>query len=84
MNKSKKTLLISSLFIIGLGILSYWLFLKPKIEGDSYLRINKSFQSHMDPVDIDNLNVNLLTKDTLRADHLECYGYEGAKTPHIK
>ncbi len=29
------------------------------------------------------LNVLLITIDTLRADHLGCYGYEKIKTPHI-
>jgi arylsulfatase A-like enzyme len=28
-------------------------------------------------------NVLLITVDTLRADHLSCYGYEGHETPHI-
>src|SRR5205823_7864759 len=28
-------------------------------------------------------NVLLITIDTLRADHLGCYGYQGIKTPHI-
>ena len=28
-------------------------------------------------------NVLLITVDTLRADHLGCYGYEHARTPHI-
>ncbi|MFW2387090.1 MAG: sulfatase-like hydrolase/transferase, partial [Polyangiales bacterium] len=27
-------------------------------------------------------NVLLITVDTLRADHLGCYGYERARTPH--
>src|SRR5687768_1565474 len=28
-------------------------------------------------------NLVLITIDTLRADHLECYGYKAIKTPHI-
>ena len=28
-------------------------------------------------------NVVVITVDTLRADHLGCYGFEGARTPHI-
>jgi arylsulfatase A-like enzyme/Tfp pilus assembly protein PilF len=31
----------------------------------------------------ESLNIVLLTIDTLRADHLECYGYDKVKTPHI-
>ncbi|MGA1841340.1 MAG: sulfatase-like hydrolase/transferase [bacterium] len=30
-----------------------------------------------------NLNIILITIDTLRADHLACYGYDSIKTPHI-
>jgi len=30
-----------------------------------------------------NYNLLLITIDTLRADHLGCYGYQGIKTPHI-
>lgn len=30
-----------------------------------------------------SLNVILITIDTLRADHLGCYGYKGVKTPNI-
>ncbi|MCP2619343.1 sulfatase, partial [Candidatus Aminicenantes bacterium AC-335-K20] len=29
------------------------------------------------------MNIIILTIDTLRADHLECYGYQGVKTPNI-
>jgi arylsulfatase A-like enzyme len=31
----------------------------------------------------DNLNVILITIDTLRADHLGCYGYKSVETPNI-
>lgn len=31
----------------------------------------------------DNLNIILITIDTIRADHLACYGYDSIKTPHI-
>lgn len=31
----------------------------------------------------DNFNIVLITIDTLRADHLSCYGYERATSPHI-
>jgi len=34
-------------------------------------------------VDRSNLNVILITIDTLRADHLECYGYDKIKTPEL-
>ena len=33
--------------------------------------------------DRSNLNVILITIDTLRADHLECYGFDKIKTPEI-
>ena len=31
----------------------------------------------------ESLNIVLFTIDTLRADHLECYGYDKIQTPHI-
>ena len=31
----------------------------------------------------DNFNIVLITIDTLRADHLSCYGYERETSPHI-
>lgn len=31
----------------------------------------------------ESLNIVLFTIDTLRADHLECYGYDKVQTPHI-
>ena len=37
----------------------------------------------MEPVRIDQMNIILFTIDTLRADHLECYGYDKVKTPQI-
>jgi ABC-type dipeptide/oligopeptide/nickel transport system permease component len=83
MRKYIKTLVICFLFIVVLGILSYWLLIKPKVEEDSYRKTMKSFRSQMMPVDIDNLNVILITIDTMRADHLECYGYDRVKTPRI-
>jgi len=33
--------------------------------------------------EMSNLNVVLVTIDTLRADHLGCYGYRGVKTPNL-
>lgn len=35
------------------------------------------------PAETRNMNVLLVTIDTLRADHLGCYGYGGAETPNI-
>jgi len=37
----------------------------------------------LSPVKIEELNIILITVDTLRADHLECYGYDRIKTPQI-
>jgi arylsulfatase A-like enzyme len=55
----------------------------PKIEGDPYSSAYKSFRTQMRTVDLNSLNIILITVDTLRADHLECYGYDKVKTPHI-
>jgi len=46
-------------------------------------RIRKSLQSIINPIKLEELNIILITVDTLRADHLECYGYDKVRTPHI-
>lgn len=43
----------------------------------------KAFLSALKPLEIENMNIVIFTIDTLRADHLECYGYEKVKTPNI-
>ncbi len=83
MDRLKKTLLIFFIFIVVLGFLFFWFIIKPKIEGDLYSRTYKSFRTQMKTVDLNSLNIILITIDTLRADHLECYGYDKVKTPHI-
>ena len=41
------------------------------------------FMSCHGPRSAENYNVLLITIDTLRADHLGCYGYKNIKTPNI-
>ena len=83
MSKNKKVFIIFSFLIICLGILVFLLLIKPKLGKESFAKIFESFESQMRPVDIDQMNIVLFTIDTLRADHLECYGYDRVKTPNI-
>ncbi len=83
MSKNKKVLIICSILVISLGILVFLLLIKPKLSKESYAKIFESFESEMRPVDIGQMNIVLFTIDTLRADHLECYGYDRVKTPNI-
>lgn len=55
---------------IALGILAYFLLIRP---GRSGIKLPAA------PSD----NILLITLDTTRADHLGCYGYPQAKTPHL-
>lgn len=84
MLKNKKVLILSLILLILVGSLLYWVFSKAiasrKLQGK---RLIRTFQSEMAPVSLDKMNIILFTIDTLRADHLECYGYEGVKTPNI-
>ncbi len=84
MLKNKKTLIFSLVFVILVGILIYIFFYtyRPGKETVSQ-KLFKSFESQMEPVNIDEMNIILFTIDTLRADHLECYGYDLVKTPNI-
>jgi len=82
-SKNKKIFIICTFLIISLGILAFLFLNKPKLRKESYAKILESFESQMRPVDIDQMNIVLFTIDTLRADHLECYGYDRVKTPNI-
>ncbi|MFZ2052953.1 MAG: sulfatase-like hydrolase/transferase [Candidatus Aminicenantales bacterium] len=66
----KKLFLI--LFMVPLLISLYFVFRKAKVSKDLIA-----------PDLRESLNIVLFTIDTLRADHLECYGYDKVKTPHI-
>jgi arylsulfatase A-like enzyme/Tfp pilus assembly protein PilF len=81
--RQKKILVIASFFLMAIAIGVYWYFLRPEKEKKSVQVTSKSFQSLLKPVDIENMNIIMFTIDTLRADHLECYGYRGVKTPQI-
>jgi len=83
MGKNKKILIICSILVISLGILVFLLLIRQNLKKESYAKIFESFESQMKPVEIDEMNIILFTIDTLRADHLECYGYDRVKTPNI-
>jgi len=81
---NKRIWILGVISIVLAGLLIYMFFLRAgpdkKITIDKTL---KSFQSMLSPVKIEELNIILITVDTLRADHLECYGYDRVKTPQI-
>jgi len=83
MKLNKKFLVIFLGLIILFVILVFIFLLKPKPRKESYVEMYRSFQSLMKPIAISEMNIVLFTIDTLRADHLECYGYERIKTPNI-
>lgn len=83
MKKNKKLLIFCLLFVIILGILATLFFLKPLFKKESQAKILKYYKSFMKPLNISEMNIIIFTIDTLRADHLECYGYDEVKTPHI-
>jgi arylsulfatase A-like enzyme/Tfp pilus assembly protein PilF len=81
---NKRIWIPAVIFLVLVGVLFYFFFLKAspdkKIASDKTL---ESFRSMLSPVKLEELNIILFTIDTLRADHLECYGYNSIKTPHI-
>jgi arylsulfatase A-like enzyme/Tfp pilus assembly protein PilF len=81
--RQKKVFVIVSLFLVVVAISIYWIFLRPAKEKESVQVTSKYFQSLSEQLDIEHMNIILFTIDTLRADHLECYGYQGVKTPQI-
>lgn len=84
MTRKLKILILRLLIIISVAVLLFWGFFKlfsPKKPLEE--RFIQSYQSRMKPLDVSELNVILITIDTLRADHLECYGYPDVETPNI-
>ena len=81
---NKRIWIPAVIFLVLVGLLIYLFFLKARpekeIRSDKTL---KDFQSMLSPVKIEELNIILFTIDTLRADHLECYGYDKVKSPQI-
>ena len=80
--KKKKKIMGILLLLIIITVVIVLLF-KPVLKKEDHVKVFESFQSLMKPIEISRLNIILFTIDTLRADHLECYGYEGVKTPNI-
>jgi len=81
---NKRIWIPAAIAFVLVGSLVYLFFLKAppdkKTASDKALR---SLQSALNPVQLEEMNIVLFTIDTLRADHLECYGYDGVKTPQI-
>jgi len=83
MRIDKRILTFGSLLIIILGIVIYIFLLRPALQKEPYVKIFESYQSLMKPLNLSDMNIIVFTIDTLRADHLECYGYDEVKTPNI-
>jgi len=83
MRMNKKILLFGALFIILLVIVTYIFLLRPTLKKEPYAKIFESYQSLMKPLNLSDMSIVVFTIDTLRADHLECYGYDEVKTPNI-
>ncbi|MFC2164406.1 sulfatase-like hydrolase/transferase [Acidobacteriota bacterium] len=82
---NKKIIIPVLIFLLAACLVIYFVFIKGK---DAEVppgvdKTLKSIQSLLGPIDVSEMNIVLFTIDTLRADHLECYGYGGVKTPQI-
>jgi arylsulfatase A-like enzyme/Tfp pilus assembly protein PilF len=81
---NKRIWIPAVIFLVLVGLLIYIFFLRARPEKEiRTIKTLKDFQSMLSPVKIDELNIILFTIDTLRADHLECYGYGKVKSPQI-
>ena len=65
--------------ILGVLAVGIFLWLILRLEKSPAARIEKLWSES----DVEKPNVILLTLDTLRADHLACYGYSDVKTPNL-
>lgn len=80
----KKILIPVVIFLLSVGLLTYLFFLKAK--PDETMGRDKALddlKSMLSPVKLEDLNIVLFTIDTLRADHLGCYGYDKVRSPQI-
>lgn len=81
---NKRIWIPAVIFLVLVGLLIYMFFLRARPEKEiRSIKTLKDFQSMLSPVNIEELNIILFTIDTLRADHLECYGYDRVKSPQI-
>lgn len=79
----KKKWILYSIICLSLCILTILFFSLLHLKKDPYEKMYRDLQSLTKPLRTDDMNIVLITIDTLRADHLECYGYKGIKTPNI-
>lgn len=80
MRQKKFKLILLFTIISFIFITSFFLF---KFRSLTEKNIFSSKKSYLAASIKDNFNLVLFTIDTLRADHLECYGYDQIKTPNI-
>ncbi|NOR14513.1 MAG: sulfatase-like hydrolase/transferase [Candidatus Aminicenantes bacterium] len=71
-----RKIIILILGVLAVGIV-LWLILR--LEKSPAARLEKLWSES----DVEKPNVILITLDTLRADHLACYGYSDVRTPHL-
>ena len=84
MVKHRKFYVLGSALVIILIALFYMFYYRGRVSGKlDPAKSYRSYKSLMEPLNIDEMNIVLFTIDTLRADHLECYGYNNVKTPQI-
>lgn len=65
--------------ILGVLAVGIFLWLILRLEKSPAARLEKLWSES----DVEKPNVILITLDTLRADHLACYGYSDVRTPNI-
>lgn len=83
MAKKTRILIICLIVAAAVGLLIFVLIIQPKLKQETQDQSLKDYQSAMKNMDLSKMNIILFTIDTLRADHLECYGYSKVKTPNI-
>jgi len=77
----KPLFLVAMASLVVLSLIGY-LLNRHYLRGSS-ARYAQKFQALIAPRQPSDLNILLIIIDTLRADHLGCYGYQGIKTPNI-
>ncbi len=83
MKIDRKFFTFLAIFLILLAAVSFFVIIKPRLKKDPFIEGFETYKALMKPDPVEDFNIVVFTIDTLRADHLPCYGYQGLYAPNI-
>ncbi len=83
MKIDRKFFIFLTIFVLLITAVSFFVIIKPRLKKDPFIESFETYKALMKPDPVEDFNIVVFTIDTLRADHLPCYGYQGLYTPNI-